>query len=74
MLKSDWFEKSLSKFDEAYSLIKCDVQAPVTINELKSTMDKLKETRDCSKLAKEGEHTRKNNEYELKSETMESFT
>jgi len=49
LFKSDWLKESVLKFDEAYSLIKHDVQAPVGINQLKITLKKLKEQEDANK-------------------------
>ena len=55
------------------TLIKFDVQAPGSINELKLIMEELKETRNCSKLATEEDHKIKNNKFEPQSETKEMF-
>eukprot|EP00092_Neocalanus_flemingeri_P064299 GFUD01078004.1.p1 GENE.GFUD01078004.1~~GFUD01078004.1.p1 ORF type:complete len:540 (-),score=145.79 GFUD01078004.1:76-1695(-) len=68
-LNSGWFEDSILKFDEAYSLIKYDVQAPVTINELQSTIEILKEERDPNnkdypKLATTEEHPGKDHAHQ----------
>ena len=49
LFKSDWLTESIFKFNEAYSLIKHDVQAPVGINQLKITLKKLKEQEDANK-------------------------
>ena len=49
LFKSDWLKESVLKFDEAYSLIKHDVQAPVGINQLKITLKKFKEQEDANK-------------------------
>eukprot|EP00092_Neocalanus_flemingeri_P045863 GFUD01051451.1.p1 GENE.GFUD01051451.1~~GFUD01051451.1.p1 ORF type:complete len:534 (+),score=110.11 GFUD01051451.1:51-1652(+) len=68
-LNSGWFEESILQFDEAYSLIKYDVQAPVTINDLQLTLEILKEERNPNnkeypKLATTEEHSAKDNAHQ----------
>eukprot|EP00092_Neocalanus_flemingeri_P094470 GFUD01120144.1.p1 GENE.GFUD01120144.1~~GFUD01120144.1.p1 ORF type:complete len:210 (-),score=44.72 GFUD01120144.1:178-747(-) len=68
LLKSGWIEESLTKFDDAYTLIKSDVQAPDSLIEVKISLTNLKEEKDSNdkdymKLDKKDEHHDKDNAY-----------
>eukprot|EP00092_Neocalanus_flemingeri_P045864 GFUD01051452.1.p1 GENE.GFUD01051452.1~~GFUD01051452.1.p1 ORF type:complete len:534 (+),score=102.78 GFUD01051452.1:149-1750(+) len=68
LLKSGWLEESLTAFDDAYTLIKSDVQAPESLIEVKISLTNLKEEKDSNKkdflkLDANSEHLDKDNAY-----------
>eukprot|EP00092_Neocalanus_flemingeri_P055586 GFUD01065743.1.p1 GENE.GFUD01065743.1~~GFUD01065743.1.p1 ORF type:complete len:412 (+),score=77.67 GFUD01065743.1:253-1488(+) len=68
LLQSGWHEESLTHFDDAYTLIKSDVQAPDSLIEVKISLTNLKEEKDSNKkdslkLEANYEHPDKDNVY-----------